>query len=341
MKIAVDAMGGDFAPQDIVKGALIGARQYGVGIILVGHEDRIKPELAKIDTSGLDIEIVHTEEYLVEGEQPAYALRTKRKASIALAVRQVREGKAQAALGVGPTGGVIASAVAYLGTVEGISRPVIGGQFLGFTPNMVTMDLGGNVDCRPDQLIDFAVVGTVYARKILGIENPRIGLLSVGSEEGKGNEQVKATYPLLKASGLNFIGNIEGNDVVAGKVDVVICDGFMGNVMAKFCEGLGTTISNWLKTELKGKLSTDELDKLNHKLLNLTVPADTNGGGPLWAVNGIVFKAHGRSRYPEIAVTIGNIKKAVEMDIVSALKEELAIARSHISNQSSKTVSFK
>lgn len=323
MKIAVDAMGGDFAPTEIVKGSVIGARDYDVGVILVGPEEKVKQELAKYDTFGLDIEVLHTDEYLVEGEHPAYALRTKRRASIALAVKQVKEGRAQAAVGVGPTGGVIAAALTYLGTIEGISRPVIGGQFLGFTPNMVTMDLGGNVDCRPDQLVDFAIVGTVYARKILGIENPRVGLLSVGAEEGKGNEQVKATFPLLKASGLNFIGNLEGHDVPEGKADVVICDGFVGNLMAKFCEGLGTTIGKWLKTELKGKLTDTDLDNLNQKLLNLTVPADTNGGGPLWAVNGLVFKAHGRSRHPEVAVTIGSAKKAFEVDIVGALKEEL------------------
>jgi phosphate acyltransferase len=330
MKIAVDAMGGDFAPSDIIKGSVIGARDYDVGIILVGPEGQIKQELAKYDISGLSIEIVHTDEYLVEGEQPAYALRTKRKASIALAVRQVREGNAQAVIGAGPTGGVIASALTYLGMVEGISRPVIGGQFLGFTPNMVTMDLGGNVDCRPDQLLDFAIVGIVYARKILGIENPKVGLLSVGAEEGKGNEQVKAAYVLLKSSGINFIGNLEGHDVPAGKADVVICDGFTGNVMAKFCEGLGTTISKWLKSELKGKLAESELDNLTSRLINLTVPADTHGGGPLWAVNGLVFKAHGRSRYPEVAVTIGNAKKAVEADIVGALKEELSRVRSRM-----------
>jgi glycerol-3-phosphate acyltransferase PlsX len=323
MKIAVDAMGGDFAPQDIVKGSVIGAREHGVGIILVGPEEKIKEELSKYDTSGLDIEIVHTDEYLVEGEQPAYALRTKRKASIALTVKQVRDGQAQAAIGVGATGGVVASALTYLGTVEGISRPVVGGQFLMFSPNMVTMDLGGNVDCRPDQLLDFAIVGTVYARVYLGIENPRVGLVSVGVEEGKGNEQVKATYPLLKASGLNFIGNLEGNDVAHGKADVVICDGFVGNVMAKYSEGLGRVISDWLRQELKDKLAGDELDHLANKLLNMTVPADSGGGGPIWAINGVVFKAHGRSRYPEVAVTIGNAKKAVEMDITGILREEI------------------
>jgi glycerol-3-phosphate acyltransferase PlsX len=330
MKIAVDAMGGDFAPVEIIKGAVAGAREYNVGLVLVGPEDIIKKELAKYNTSGQDIQVVHTTEYLVEGEHPAYALRTKRNASIALTVKQVREGKAQAAIGVGPTGGVVASALTFLGTVEGISRPVIGGQFLGFAPKMVTMDLGGNVDVRPDQLLDFAIVGTVYARKALGIENPKVGLLSVGKEEGKGNDQVKNAFPLLKASGLNFIGNIEGNDVALGVADVVICDGFIGNVMAKFCEGLGTTISRWLKTELKGKASEADLEKAAEKLLRLTVPADTNGGGPLWAINGVVLKAHGRSKAPEVAATIGNAKKAVEMDMVGSLKEELTRVKGRI-----------
>jgi len=195
---------------------------------------------------------------------------------------------------------------------------------------MVTMDLGGNVDCRPDQLLDFAIVGTVYAKKILGIENPRVGLVSVGVEEGKGSEQVKAAYPLLKASGLNFIGNLEGNDVANGKANVVICDGFVGNVMAKYSEGLGTVIADWLKQELKGKLAGSELENLVNKLLGMTVPADSGGGGPLWAVNGVVFKAHGRSRYPEIARTIGEAKRAVEMDIVGQLKEELLKVKKRI-----------
>ncbi|MDP2916585.1 MAG: phosphate acyltransferase PlsX [Dehalococcoidia bacterium] len=327
MKIAIDAMGGDYAPGDIVRGAVIGAREYHVGIILVGPGDRIQPELAKYDTSGLDIEIVHTDEYLVEGEQPAYALRTKRNASIALATRQVKEGKAQAVIGVGPTGGVVAAALTHLGTVEGISRPVVGGAFLGFAPKTIAMDLGGNVDCRPDQLLDFAVVGTVYARKMFDIANPSVALLNVGVEEGKGNEQAKAAYQLLKQSGLNFIGNIEGIDVPSGKANVIICDGFVGNVMAKFSEGLGRTICKWLEDQLKAKLPENEIKDMVNRLFMLTSPSDVSGGGPIFAVNGVVFKAHGRSRYPEVARTVGAAKWAVEADIVGALKAELARAR--------------
>jgi glycerol-3-phosphate acyltransferase PlsX len=155
-------------------------------------------------------------------------------------------------------------------------------------------------------------------------------LLSVGKEEGKGNEVVKAAFSLLKSSGLNFIGNLEGNDITAAKANVIVCDGFVGNVIAKYTEGLGATICQWLQQELQNDLPESRLKTLNDKLFRLTVPADTTGGGPLWAVDGVVFKAHGRSRHPEVATTIGSAKKAVEMDIVGALKDELTKVRRRI-----------
>jgi phosphate acyltransferase len=323
-------MGGDFAPVDVIKGCVAGAREYAVGMIFCGPRALIEQELKKYPLDGLNIAIEHTDEYLVEGEQPAYTLRTKRNASVAVAVRMVKQGKAQAMMGFGPTGGIMVAALTYLGTLEGISRPVVGGQFLGLAPNMITMDLGGNIDCRPDQLLDFAIVGTVYARKMMGIENPKVGLLSVGWEEGKGNEQVKATYPLLKASGLNFIGNLEGNDVPLGKANVVICDGFVGNVMVKYSEGLGTVIAEWLKSQLIGKLTSVELQSLTDGLVRLTVPADSTGGGPIWAVNGVVLKGHGRSRAPEICATVGTAKQVVQNDVLGSLKEELARVKGRV-----------
>ncbi|MFH1383220.1 MAG: phosphate acyltransferase PlsX [Chloroflexota bacterium] len=330
MRIAVDAMGGDFAPEEIVKGSVMAAREYGVGIILVGPQDKVQAELAKHDTAGLDVEIVHTDEYLVEGEHPAYALRKKRNASILLATKLVREGKANAVVGVGPTGGVFASALQVLGTVEGIARPVIGGPFLGFAPNTIVVDLGGNVDSRPDQLLDFGIVAMVYARKWMNIPNPTIALISNGVEEGKGNDIVKQTYELFKKSGLNFIGYVEGNDVALGKANVVICDGFVGNVMVKFCEGLGNVTADWLKDKLQGKLPENEIEEIVMAYRRSTVVADTVGGGPLWAVNGVVCKAHGRSKAREVATTIGTAKRAVEIGLVEALKAELANARSKI-----------
>jgi phosphate acyltransferase len=330
LKVAVDTMGGDNAPVDIIKGAVQGAKEYGVGVILVGPQERIKSELARNDISGADIEILHTDEYLVEGEQPAYALRAKRNASIALAVRQVREGKAIAACSAGPTGGVIAAALTFLGTLEGISRPVVGGPYMGIAPNTVVMDLGGNVDCRPDQLLDFAIVGVVYARKLMNIPNPTVALLSVGAEEGKGNDLVKSTYPLLKQSGLNFIGNVEGFDLPAGKANVVICDGFTGNTLVKFYEGMGRATVKWLEEKLKSKLSSQDFAELRNQYMLLTNVADAGGGGLLWSVNGIVIKSHGGSKYSEIARAIGQAKSYYEMDVIGSLKQELATVRNRL-----------
>ncbi len=327
MKVAVDAMGGDHAPQEIVKGAVDAAREYGVGIVLVGPEKTVTQELARYDCSGLDIEVVHTDEYLIEGEQPALAMRKKRNTSIAVATRLVKEGRADAVVGAGPTGGVVVAALQYLGTVEGISRPVTGGAFLGFAPRTLMMDLGGNVDCKPEQLLDFAIVGTVYARKMFGVANPTVAILSNGSEEGKGNQQVKDTCPLLKESGLNYIGNVEGFDIPYGRANVIICDGFVGNITVKCCEALGKNICSWMEDKLKGKLADEEISALVRELHRATNMADTNGGGPLWAVNGVACVAHGRCKAREIVGVIGQAKLAVESNIAEAVKQELKAIR--------------
>jgi glycerol-3-phosphate acyltransferase PlsX len=255
-------------------------------------------------------------------------MRKKRKASIMVATKLVRDGRAEAVIGVGPTGGVFAAALQVLGTLEGLNRPVIGGQFLGFTPNSIMIDLGGNVDSRPDQLLDFGIIGTVYARKWMEIPNPTIALVSNGVEEGKGNEIVKETYDLFKQSGLNFIGYVEGNDIAHGKANVIICDGFVGNIVAKFCEGLGDVIGKWLEVELKDKLDSDGMTSLITALRRATIPADAVGGGPLWGINGVVCKAHGRSKAPEVASTIGTAKKTVEIDLVGTFRKELAEIKS-------------
>jgi glycerol-3-phosphate acyltransferase PlsX len=323
MLIAIDAMGGDLAPSEIVAGAVQGARQYDVGIILAGPADRIQLELERYDTAGLDIEISHTDEYLLEGEHPAFALRKKRNASIMLASKLVREGRAQAVVGAGPTGGIFAAALQVLGTLEGLSRPVIGGPFLGFAPQTILIDMGGNVDSRPDQLLDFAVIGLVYARQWMGIDNPTVALLSNGKEEGKGNNTVKAAYPLFKQSGLNFIGNLEGDDIVDGKANVIICDGFVGNILCKFCEGLGNAGALWLKKALDGMIPPEKIQAITQQFIKATNPAQTAGGGPLWGVNGVVCKAHGHSNADQIALTIAAAKKAVEINLVGNFQREL------------------
>jgi len=323
IRIAVDAMGGDFAPAEIVKGSVDAARENGVEISLVGPLDIVKNELSKHDTQGLPIEIVPASEYLVEGEQPAVAIRKKRDASIVVAIKLVRDGKADAVIGAGPTGGVVASALTFLGCIASLSRPVVGGPFLGLNPKMVAMDLGGNIDCRPDQLLDFATVGVVYARKYLGIEQPRVGLLTTGIEEGKGNAQNQAAYPLFKESGLNFIGNVEGYDLLNNRVDVIVCDGFIGNILMKYTEALGKASARWLEENLSGKIADDKLKALTATYISKTDPLGTFGGGPLLGVNGVVVVSHGHSRAREITNAISEARHAVETDLVEVLKVEL------------------
>jgi len=247
---------------------------------------------------------------------------------VAVAVRLVKEGRADAALSAGPTGGVTAAALGILGALEDLSRPVVGGRILEFTPNTILMDLGANVDCQPYQLLDFAVIGSVYAEKIMGIPDPAVALLSVGAEKGKGNQLVLETTPLLESSGLNFIGSVEGYDIPLGKANVILCDGFVGNIVVKFAENLGKAAAAWLEERLSGEISEDAVRRVTEELRRATNTADTFGGGPLWAVDGVVCVAHGRSRASAIIGAVEQAKAAVEKDLVGAFRRELAKTRS-------------
>jgi glycerol-3-phosphate acyltransferase PlsX len=326
-RIAIDAMGGDYAPGEVVKGAVLAAQKGGVEAILISPIATLEAELAKYDTAHMAIRCVRADEFIEEGEHPALALRRKRNASIVVAAKLVKAGEADALLSTGSTGAVVASALYILGPLEGMERPVVGGPFVGFAPNTLVVDLRGNVDCKPYHLLSFATIGCVYAQKLLNIANPSVALLSTGAEEGKGNELVRESYPLFQKSGLNFIGNIEGHDILSGRANVVLCDGFVGNVLVKFCEGLGTTIAEWLKEVLRDRLPPSDIENVAADLASLTNAADTFGGGPLWDVNGIAVVAHGRSRAPEISKAISGGKTAVDSDLVGALKSELAKIR--------------
>ncbi|HAS28526.1 MAG TPA: phosphate acyltransferase PlsX, partial [Dehalococcoidia bacterium] len=319
IKIAVDAMGGDYAPHEIIRGSIDGARRYNAAVVLVGDKKIIQNELHQFDISDLSIKIIHTDESLIEGESPAFAIRNKSNSSIMLCVKLVRDGEADAVISAGPTGGLVASAVHILGTFEGISRPVIGGPFMGFASNTVLFDIGSNIDSRPEQLLNFAMMGTVYAENIMGIKNPTVALASIGSEEGKGNKVVREAYELFKKSGLNFIGNIEGNDIVNGKVNVVICDGFVGNILLKFSEGLSIAVSNWLEGRLSQNLPGEEKDKITVELRNC-IRITTYNGVILYGVNGIICKAHGNSRAQDFSNIIAVVKNAVESDVVNKLR---------------------
>jgi glycerol-3-phosphate acyltransferase PlsX len=327
IKIAIDATGGDFAPREIVKGAVAAAVEHGVGIILVGRQDAIKNELNKHDISKLDIDIINTDEYITGDESPVSAFRKKKEASVIQCVNLVKYRKADAVISAGATGGILVSAIQILGTFDGISRPAFGGPFPGFDNKTILLDLGSNTDCRPGHLLDYAILGTVYAIKIMGIPNPTVALAGIGKEAEKGNKVTKEAYQLLKKSGLNFIGNIEGNEIVSGKANVVICDGFLGNIMLKFNEGLIDAASKWFERRLSPILPADDLAKIIAEFKDSTYLTLSNSG-ILLGVNGIVCKAHGRSKSKDISNTILTVKNAVESGLIDKLKNGLSSIKS-------------
>jgi phosphate acyltransferase len=321
--VAVDAMGGDYAPREIVRGAIEGANKEGIGIILVGREDAVRKELEGYRISGLPIHVRHAGNVILDGEPPIMALRQKPDASVLVATQLVKNGEADAVISMGPTGAVMVSAMASLGTLEGLRRPTVGGVFLGLAPKTVVLDLGANVDCNPRELLNFAVMGCVIAKRMLHIANPTVALLSNGVEEGKGNHLVKGAHQLFKKSNLNFIGSVEGNDIPTGKANVVICDGFTGNVLIKFCEALGRSIIERLRITLDKRLSKTDIDAVCEDLFSLTNVTDVRGGGLVYGINGLVWTGHGRSKARQVAESIYQVKLAVESNLVEALKLEL------------------
>ena len=327
IRIAVDAMGGDHAPGEVVSGAVQAARSGGVQIALVGDPEAVKAELDKHDTEGLLIGIAPSEGVITEGEAPALALRQKPRASIVVATGMIKRGQADACVSMGSTGAAMAAAAVVLGIIEGLDRPALGGPVLGLAPRTVVIDLGSNLDCRPSQLLSFAVIGDVFARHFWGVERPRIALLSVGAERGKGNRQVRETTSLLEKSGLNFIGNVEAGDLPSGPAEVVVCDGFVGNVIMKLSEGLGQGLSDFINSSQHDQLSKDDLSEVGRQVYEVSNVVETYGGGPLLGVNGISVVGHGRARAEAVAKAIGTAKMSVETGLVSDLNEELARVR--------------
>ena len=323
LTIAVDAAGGDFAPEEIVRGAIQAANELGISIIFTGNAELVEKEVNKYDISNLRISIADAPDVIRDGEEPAYAVLKRPNNSVAIAARLVKEGRADAMVSAGNTGASMVSALQYLGTLPGIERPVACGAFLGLAPNTIVLDLGANVGIKPFQLVNFAVAGSVYAKVFNNIENPAIGLLNIGAEEGKGNDQTKEAYKLLKRSGLNFVGNLEGMDIVFGKADVIVCDGFVGNILVKYSEGLGYALSRWLTKELKGITPMEAVEKMSQRLYRLLSPAVALGGGPLVGVDGVVSVAHGNSKSTQIVSTIRNTIMAIESGFVAKLKAEL------------------
>ena len=312
MKIAVDAMGGDDAPRAIVAGAYAAAVEDGAEVVLVGQEDVVRAEVARLGDPGPGLTIVHADEVVGMDEPATAPLRKKRRSSIAVACRLVAEGQAQAVFSAGNTGAVMAAAVKHLGRIPGVDRPALAAVLPNRTGRTVLLDVGANVVTKPHHLRQFAVMGHLYAQQVLGTPSPRVGLLSVGEEEGKGTELTRAVFRVLKGTGLNFIGNVEGRDVFAGTADVVVCDGFVGNVVLKASESLAQMVGGMLAEQLRASLRTRIGALLVMPgLRELRRRTDPNqyGAAPLLGVQGGCFIGHGRST--PLAVRNG-IRRAVE-----------------------------
>jgi glycerol-3-phosphate acyltransferase PlsX len=326
--IAVDAMGGDNAPKAEIEGAIEAARALPIRIILVGREEVLKRELAKHNWSGLAIEIRNATEVVTMEDSAAKAVRGKKDSSILVTSRLVRDGTAQGLVSAGNTGAVMATAKMVLGMVHGVHRPALASAFPTVTGNpVVVVDVGANVDCQPRMLAQFAVMGEVYSRVILKRDRPRVGLLSIGEEEQKGNDLTRAATPLLKALNLNFVGNVEGRDIYTGQTDVIVCDGFIGNVALKVSEGLVDVIKHMLKESLQATLAR-RLGALlaRSAFMDFRKRVDYSefGGAPLLGLRGVCIICHGRSTPKAIKNAIRVASEFASGRINEQIEEELA-----------------
>lgn len=324
MRIAIDAMGGDNAPEAAVKGALKALSAYeDLTMILVGDENKIAPYLS----GQKNIEIIHTEEKISSDDEPVRAVRKKKNASMVLAAKEVKEGRADACISAGNTGALMASGLFNVGRINGIDRPAlsptlptIGGE--GF----LLLDVGANMDAKPEHLLQYAVMGSIYAEQVRGITNPRIGLLNVGTEDEKGNALSKAAFQLLKEAPINFVGNVEARDLLSGAADVVVCDGFSGNVVLKTIEGTALTMFSMLKQELTANtISKLAAGVLKPRLKGLKSKLDYSeyGGAGLFGLAAPVVKAHGSSDETAIYSAIRQTRTMVEKNVVQIIADKM------------------
>jgi glycerol-3-phosphate acyltransferase PlsX len=328
--IALDAMGGDHAPRAEVEGAILAARELGVRIFLVGVEATVRHELNRHRHRGLPIEVVNATEIITMTDSPSHAFRRKKDSSLHVAAKLVRDGKADAFVTAGNTGAAMTVARFVLGTLPSVDRPALAAAF----PNMkdkvtVILDVGANVDSKPLQIEQFAVMGEIYYRTIFGTKRPRVALLSIGEEEMKGNELTREAATLLKQTSLNFAGNVEGRDVFRGNVDVIVCDGFIGNVALKISEGLVEHIGGMLKKAIKSSLTSQlgyALSKSAFDSFRKRTDYSEYGGAPLLGVRGITIIGHGRSNPNAIKNAIRVANELCRSHLNEKIEQELSAA---------------
>lgn len=326
MKIAVDAMGGDRAPEATVKGSLEAVREFDLSVILVGKKEIIERELAKYDQDNPKIEIEHCTQIVGHDESPMTVLRQKKDSSIRVAFNLVKSGKAQAAVSAGSSGATLAVATVVLGRIKGIERPAIATLLPSLEGHIVVIDVGATPDCKPSFLFQYGIMGHVHAQTVLGIERPRLALLSIGEEDSKGNLLVRQVHDQFKASSLNFIGNIEGRDLFTGQADVIVCDGFVGNVVLKLSEGLARVVGGMLEKELNSgpwSLNDKVLLKKAFERFQNTVDYAEFGGAPLLGIKGVGIVSHGRSSPKAIKNAIRSAAEFVSQNMVDRLQAGL------------------
>jgi glycerol-3-phosphate acyltransferase PlsX len=327
LPIALDAMGGDHAPMEIVAGAVAAAREYGLRIVLVGDEPRVRASLTGLGPMPAGITIHHAPEVIEMHEHPARALRAKPNASLPVAVGLVRDGQAGAVVSAGNSGAIMAAGIFSLKRQEGIDRPAFGGLVPTRDGQAFLLDMGANAECKPAWLLQFARMGAVYMHVEHGLARPRVGLISNGEEEGKGTALTLAAYDLLKASDLNFIGNIEGNEVTGGKADVIVCDGFTGNVILKTMEGTAGTIVGLLRSQLRSSLRAKigaALAMPALRALGRRLDYAEYGGVPVLGVHGVLINCHGRSKARAITQALRLADRMARADVVGEIGRSLA-----------------
>jgi glycerol-3-phosphate acyltransferase PlsX len=326
MKIALDAMGGDFGPAVVVEGAVVAAREHGISPVLVGDKAAIEREIIRLKAQDLPLSIRHATQVVGMAEAPSQALRRKRDSSLRVAADLVKDGECHALVSAGNTGAAMAIGMFVLGLLPGVERPAIAAALPSLAGFTVLIDAGANVDPKPRHLFQFAVMGHVYSRDIVGKDNPRVGLLSVGEEEGKGNELVKDTFESLRGSSLNFIGNIEGRDIYNGRCDVVVTDGFTGNVCLKVSESLAEMLTSMIREEL----TRDALSRAGAVLaqgafarMKRRVDYTEMGGAPLLGINGASIVCHGASPVKAIKNALRVATQWVRNDVNDHIKTAL------------------
>ncbi|MBM7854400.1 glycerol-3-phosphate acyltransferase PlsX [Desulfohalotomaculum tongense] len=327
MRIALDAMGGDYAPGEIVRGALKAAEEFQVEIVLVGSREIIEKELKGNYAGGL-VTVHHASEVIEMDEHPATAVRKKRDSSIVVSAGLVKQGAADAVISAGNTGAAMAASLFALGRIEGIERPAICAVLPTVKGSMILLDAGANVDCKPKHLHQFAVMGSVYAEKVLGRTNPRVALVNIGAEESKGNELTQTVYQMLKdTSGINFAGNIEGRELLLGDVDVAVCDGFVGNVLLKTVEGCALTLMGMIKKGLEPLAAEVGPEQIGSALGGIKQKLDYShyGGAPLLGLNGVSIISHGSSNAQAIKNAVRVAKESVNNALVTAIADNIGL----------------